>query len=123
MTRALWKLVVVPGIPYGSAVLCLSSGTREFLERCQGRLALGTHGQCTTEAVQEDTSWSTFAAREAVVKASYENRLLHLPATNVARQTLLPTIYASQSTRSTKRTRALRDHFGLAAATPVTVNP
>lgn len=126
VTRALWKLVVVPGITYGNAVLCLSSGTREFLERCQrwvGRLALGTHGQCTTEAVQGDMGWSTFAAREAVAKASYENRLLRLPATNVARQTLLHTIYASQATRWTKRTRALRDRFGLAAATLVTVNP
>ncbi|XP_077545284.1 uncharacterized protein LOC144158338 [Haemaphysalis longicornis] len=126
VTRALWKLVAVPGITYGNAVLCLSSGTREFLERCQrwvGRLALGTHGQCTTEAVQGDMGWSTFAAREAVVKASYENRLLRLPVTNVARQTLLHTIYASQPTRWTKRTRALRDRFGLPAATLVTVNP
>ncbi|KAH9376412.1 hypothetical protein HPB48_022091 [Haemaphysalis longicornis] len=126
VTRALWKFVAVPGITYGNAVLCLSSGTREFLERCQrwvGRLALGTHGQCTTETVQGDMGWSTFAAREAVAKASYENRLLRLPVTNVARQTLLHTIYASQPTRWAKRTRALRDRFGLPAATLVTVNP
>ncbi|KAH9364396.1 hypothetical protein HPB48_012133 [Haemaphysalis longicornis] len=126
VTRALWKLVVVLGITYANAVLCLSSDTREFLERCQrwvGQLALGTHGQCTTEAVQGDMGWSTFAVGEAVAKASYENRLLRLPVTNVARQTLLHTIYASQPPRWTKRTRALRDHFGLPAATLVTVNP
>ncbi|KAH9376780.1 hypothetical protein HPB48_017878 [Haemaphysalis longicornis] len=117
--RALWKLVVMPGITYGNAGLCLSSGTREFLERCQRwvrRLALGTHGQCTTEAVQG-------VIGEAVVKASNENGLLRLPVTNVTRQTLQHTIYASQPTRWTKRTRALRDRFGLPAATLVTVNP
>ncbi|KAH9374583.1 hypothetical protein HPB48_016425 [Haemaphysalis longicornis] len=34
-TSALWKLVAVPGITYGNAVLCLSTSTRKFLERCQ----------------------------------------------------------------------------------------
>ncbi|KAH6920312.1 hypothetical protein HPB50_028701 [Hyalomma asiaticum] len=42
--RALWKMVAVPGLTYANAVLCLSSGIREFLERREreiGRLALG----------------------------------------------------------------------------------
>lgn len=35
VTRVPWKLVVVPAITYGNAVLYLSSEAREFAQRCQ----------------------------------------------------------------------------------------
>lgn len=80
--RVLWKMVAVLGLTYAKAVLCLSTGIREFLERRQievGRMALGTHQQTPVEAIQGQLCWSTFTAREAVAKAAYENRLLRLP--------------------------------------------
>ncbi|KAH7967382.1 hypothetical protein HPB49_024393 [Dermacentor silvarum] len=33
--QALWKMVAVPGLTYVNAILCLSMGVREFLERRQ----------------------------------------------------------------------------------------
>ncbi|KAH9375882.1 hypothetical protein HPB48_018567 [Haemaphysalis longicornis] len=104
VTRAPRKLVVAPAITYGSSMLHLSSGTCKFLERCWQSVVqrtLGTLGQCTTrQAVQGDIGWSTLTARGAVVKASYENRWLHLLVTNVA---------AQPASKVDKRTRVLYD--------------
>ncbi|KAH7979087.1 hypothetical protein HPB49_008059 [Dermacentor silvarum] len=55
VVRALWKMLAVPGLTYANAVLCLSSGVEEFLERRQretGRLALGMHRVTSVEAIQ-----------------------------------------------------------------------
>ncbi|KAH7956866.1 hypothetical protein HPB52_013023 [Rhipicephalus sanguineus] len=116
--RALWKMVAVPGLTYANAVLCLSTGVREFLERRQreiGRLALGVHKHTPVEAIQGEMGWSSFTAREAVAKAGYENRLVRLPEQNVARRMLVHTTFAGRSTRWTRRTAALRRRFGLPA--------
>ncbi|KAH6925290.1 hypothetical protein HPB50_003358 [Hyalomma asiaticum] len=53
MIRDLWKMVHVPGLTFGNAVVCISSTTREWLERKQrevGRAALGGHGRVANEA-------------------------------------------------------------------------
>ncbi|KAH7969418.1 hypothetical protein HPB52_017829 [Rhipicephalus sanguineus] len=83
--RALWsynwyEMVAVPGLTYANAVLCLSTGVWEFLERRQReirRLALGVHKHTPVEAIQGEMGWSSFTAREAVAKAGYENRLVY----------------------------------------------
>lgn len=114
--RALWKMVAVPGLTYANAVLCLSTGMREFLERRQrevGRMALGTHRQTPVEAIQGELGWSSFTAREAVAKAAYENRLLCLPEGNLARQVLVYLGFSGRSTRWTRRTVKLRRVFDL----------
>ncbi|KAH7985834.1 hypothetical protein HPB52_025379 [Rhipicephalus sanguineus] len=106
------------GLTYANAVLCLSTGVREFLERRQreiGRLALRVHKHTPVEVIQGEMGWSSFTAREAVAKAGYENRLVRLPEQNVARRMLAHTIFASRSTRWTRRTAALRRRFGLPA--------
>ncbi|KAG0425530.1 hypothetical protein HPB47_027302 [Ixodes persulcatus] len=51
---------------------------REVMERRQrevGRQALGCHGMVATEAVQGDLGWSSFEAREATSKITYDSRL------------------------------------------------
>ncbi|KAH7949133.1 hypothetical protein HPB49_005559 [Dermacentor silvarum] len=114
--RALWKMVAVKGLTYANAVLCLSSGVWEFLERRQreiGRLAPGVRRLTPVEAIQEEMGWSSFTAREAVAKATYENQLLRLPGENVARPVMVHTIFAEKSTKWMRRTAALRRHFGL----------
>ncbi|KAH7975719.1 hypothetical protein HPB52_004639 [Rhipicephalus sanguineus] len=102
--RALWKMVAVPGLTYANAVLCLSTGVREFLERRQreiGRLALGVHKHTPVEAIQGEMGWSSFTAREAVAKAGCENRLVRLPEQNVARRMLVHTIFAGSKRPAT----------------------
>ncbi|KAH9383312.1 hypothetical protein HPB48_024432 [Haemaphysalis longicornis] len=127
---ALWKMVAVPGLTYANATLCLSAGTREFLERIRqrdaGRMALGVHKNTPVEGIQRDLGWSSFTAREAVAKLSYEGRFLRSPDTNLAHQTLIHTIYSGISTRWTRRTGNLRRRYEVppesiasAAAQPV----
>lgn len=46
VVQSLWKAVMVPGITFGNAVLCLSSAVREFMKQRQhevGTQALGAH--------------------------------------------------------------------------------
>ncbi|KAH9371966.1 hypothetical protein HPB48_022480 [Haemaphysalis longicornis] len=53
--RALWKMVVVMGLTYAKAVMCVSAGTREALERRRrdaGRMALGAHRGVVIEGIQ-----------------------------------------------------------------------
>uniref|UniRef100_A0A6B0UCP1 Putative tick transposon n=1 Tax=Ixodes ricinus TaxID=34613 RepID=A0A6B0UCP1_IXORI len=74
----MWKAVVVPGLTFANAVVCVPGDTRTALERSQrevGRQALGCHGTVANEAVQGDLGWSSFEAREATSKVSYEGRL------------------------------------------------
>ncbi|XP_037505770.1 uncharacterized protein LOC119382110 [Rhipicephalus sanguineus] len=89
MIRDLWKMVHVPGLTFGNAVVCLSPTTREWLERQQrevGRAALGCHGRVANEAVQGDVGWSSFEAREATSKIAYQGRLMLMRRTRWARR-------------------------------------
>ncbi|KAH9378443.1 hypothetical protein HPB48_013927 [Haemaphysalis longicornis] len=116
--RGLWKMVVVPGLTYGNAVLCLSTGTREALERRQreaGRMALGTHKGVAIEGIQGELGWSSFEAREAIAKLSYEVRAFRLPEDNVVRWLLDYMVYRERHTRRSRRTRKLRSIYGLPA--------
>lgn len=89
VVRALWKLVAVPGLAFGNAVLCMSAATRRALEvrqREAGRVALGVHAYTTNEAVQGDMGWSSFEAREATAKLAFERRLSAMPDGRWARE-------------------------------------
>ncbi|KAH7954197.1 hypothetical protein HPB49_016427 [Dermacentor silvarum] len=57
MVRKLWKAVHVPALTFANAIICMSSPTREWLERGQrvvGRLGTGCHGNVANEAIQGD---------------------------------------------------------------------
>ncbi|KAG0438821.1 hypothetical protein HPB47_016853 [Ixodes persulcatus] len=79
--RGQWKMVVVPGIPFGNGVTCLSSTTRNFIETRQreaGRMALRAPSNSPNEAVQGDLGWSGFEVRETVAKTGYERGLARM---------------------------------------------
>ena len=71
VVRGIWKGVMVPGLTFANAVLCLKSDALARLEinqRTVGRLALGAHSKTTNEAVQGDMGWASFEVREAQSK-------------------------------------------------------
>lgn len=115
MVRELWKAVHVPALTFANAVVCLTSSTREWLERGQravGRLAPGCHGRVANEAVQGDLGWSTFEAREARSKIAYDGRLRFMHKDRWARKVF---DYVSQNflrTKWIKRLQHLRRKFG-----------
>ncbi|KAH9384395.1 hypothetical protein HPB48_026402 [Haemaphysalis longicornis] len=125
----MWKMLAVPGLTFANTTLCLSAGTREFSERRQrdaGTMAFGVHKNTQGEEIPGDLGWSSFTAREAVAKLSYEGRLLRLPDTNLAHQTLIHTIYSGIPTRWTQQTANQRCRYEVspefiaeAAAQPV----
>ncbi|XP_077555701.1 uncharacterized protein LOC144170053 [Haemaphysalis longicornis] len=115
MIRDLWKLVHVPGLTFASAVVCLSPGTREWLERQQqevGRAALGCHGRIANEVVQGDVGWSSFEAREASSKITYRGRLLFLPRTRWARRVFEYLLATCMRTDWTQREHKLEGKYG-----------
>ncbi|KAH9371013.1 hypothetical protein HPB48_017002 [Haemaphysalis longicornis] len=107
---------MVPGLTYAGAVLCPSAATKEYLERRQrevGRLALGSHRTTPNEAVQGDMGWSSFAAREATAKLSFEMRAWTLGETNWVYRVRRSLLFTARSTRWTKRVRALSEKYGV----------
>ena len=69
VVRGVWKGVMVPGLSFGNAVLCMRSEIQAGLEiqqRSVGRLALGAHGNTPNEGVQGDMGWASFESREAI---------------------------------------------------------
>lgn len=108
--RSLWKMVHVPALTFANAVLCLSSATREYLERRQrevGRLALGAHRSTPNEAVQGDVGWSSFEAREAVAKLGFEIRAWSLRDTHWVLRVHRCMLFSGETTKWKKRVRAL----------------
>lgn len=115
MVRDLWKLVHVPGLTFANAVVCLSPGTREWLERQQrevGRAALGCHGRVANEAVQGDVGWSSFEAREASSKIAYRGRLLFMSRTRWARRVFEYLSATCLRTDWTRRVYQLEKKYG-----------
>ncbi|KAH7980552.1 hypothetical protein HPB49_017178 [Dermacentor silvarum] len=55
IVRGLWKAVHIPALTFANAIICMSSLTREWLERGQrvvGRLGTGYHGTVANEAIK-----------------------------------------------------------------------
>lgn len=78
-------------------------------------MALGTHKGVAIEGIQGELGWSSFEAREAIAKLSYEGRAFRLPEDNVVRWILDYTVYRERHTRWSRRTRRLRSLYGLPA--------
>uniref|UniRef100_A0A6G5ADS5 Putative tick transposon n=1 Tax=Rhipicephalus microplus TaxID=6941 RepID=A0A6G5ADS5_RHIMP len=78
VVRGIWKGVMVPGLTFGNAVLCMRSEVQARLEIRQReicRLALGAHGNTPNQGVQGDMGWTSFDGREASSKIKFEKRL------------------------------------------------
>ena len=68
VVREIWKGVMVPGLTFGNAVLCMKPDIQARLEikqRGVGRLALGAHGKTPNQGVQGDMGWSSFEGKQA----------------------------------------------------------
>ncbi|KAH9366414.1 hypothetical protein HPB48_009308 [Haemaphysalis longicornis] len=78
-----------------------------------GRLALGSHRTTPNEAVQGDMGWSSFAAREATAKLSFEMRAWTLGETNWVYRVRRCLLFTARSKRWTKRMRALSEKYGV----------
>ncbi|XP_037562749.1 uncharacterized protein LOC119442090 [Dermacentor silvarum] len=115
MVRELWKAVHVPTLTFTNAIICMSSPTREWLERGQrvvGRLGTGCHGNVANEAIQGDLGWSSFEAREAKSKISYDGRLRAMGKHRWARRVFDYVTVNGVRTRWMKRLQQLRKKFG-----------
>ncbi|CAN8002271.1 unnamed protein product, partial [Ixodes hexagonus] len=114
VTRAVWKMVAVPGLTFGNGVLCLSSRTRECLEVRQrevGRAALGASRGSPNEAVQGDMGFSSLEAREARAKLGFERRLCQMQEGRWARQAFKYIHLKCLWTRWVRRTRQLAHRY------------
>ncbi|XP_037514724.1 uncharacterized protein LOC119391121 [Rhipicephalus sanguineus] len=116
LVRELWKSVHVPCLTFANAIICLTSRTREWLERGQrevGRLALGCHGRVAVEAIQGDVGWSTFEAREATSKIAYEGRLRFMNDHRWARRMFRYLHFVGLRTQWLNRVYFLRRKYGM----------
>uniref|UniRef100_UPI0022405C0D hypothetical protein n=1 Tax=Klebsiella pneumoniae TaxID=573 RepID=UPI0022405C0D len=114
VVRGIWKGVMVPGLTFANAVLCLKSDAISGLEvnqRTVGRLALGAHGKTTNEAVQGDMGWASFEAREAQSKRCFEGRLRAMDQSRWAAKVFRYIYMKSVDTQWRKRTRRLRTKY------------
>ena len=78
VTREIWKSIWVPAITYGNAIMNLSAATMNMLDRTQravGRHAMQCRFTCASQFVDGEFGVSSFWAREAQAKLSYESRL------------------------------------------------
>uniref|UniRef100_G3MST8 Tick transposon n=1 Tax=Amblyomma maculatum TaxID=34609 RepID=G3MST8_AMBMU len=111
VVRGVWKGVMVPGLTFGNAVLCMKSEVQSGLEirqRKVGRLALGAHGNTPNEGVQGDMGWASFEVREAISKLKYDQRLTEMEESRWARKMYKHLFMKSLNTKWTNRTRKLR---------------
>ncbi|KAG0428689.1 hypothetical protein HPB47_024343 [Ixodes persulcatus] len=85
-----------------------------------GRQALGCHGMVATEAVQRDLGWSSFEAREATSKITYDSRLRLMDRGRWAKRLLVYTYLTGVQTGWRKRLYQLEKKDGF-FSTPVTL--
>ncbi|KAG0418260.1 hypothetical protein HPB47_005015 [Ixodes persulcatus] len=115
--------VVVPGLTFANAVLCVPGTVREVMERRQrevGRQALGCHGLVATEAVQGDLRWSSFEASEATSKITYDSRLRLMDRGRWVKKLFVYTYFTGVQTGWRKRLYQLEKKYGF-FSTPVTI--
>ncbi|XP_075748102.1 uncharacterized protein LOC142814045 [Rhipicephalus microplus] len=122
--RALWnynryhvrgiKGVMVPGLTFGKAVLCMRSEVQARLEIDQRgicRLALGAHGNTPNQRVQGDMGWTSFEGREASSKIKFEKRLREMGEERWARKVFSYLYMKNVDTKWRKRTRKLTGKY------------
>ena len=115
VVRGIWKGVMVPGLSFGNAVLCVRAEVQSSLEirqRSVGRLALGAHGKTPNEGVQGDMGWASFEGREAISKLKFEQRLSEMEDTRWAGKVYKYLYMKSLNTKWTNRTRKLTYKYG-----------
>ncbi|KAG0424794.1 hypothetical protein HPB47_028015 [Ixodes persulcatus] len=73
VTRAVWKMVVVPGLTFGNSALCLPSGTRQYLEvrQREPRSSLELQQSIRTRVIESETRRWAEAARRKPALALY----------------------------------------------------
>uniref|UniRef100_A0A6G5AH49 Putative tick transposon n=1 Tax=Rhipicephalus microplus TaxID=6941 RepID=A0A6G5AH49_RHIMP len=72
VVRGIWRGVMVPGLKFGNAVLCMRSEVQVRLKIKQRGLALGAHMNTQNQGVQGYMGWTTFEGREASSKIKFE---------------------------------------------------
>ncbi|KAH7935818.1 hypothetical protein HPB52_013975 [Rhipicephalus sanguineus] len=87
----------------------------EVRQREEGRIALGVHAFTPNGAVQDDLGSSSFEAREAVAKLSYERRLSGPPDGRWAREVYKYVHLRSVRTKWVARTRSLSERHRVEA--------
>ncbi|KAG0413123.1 hypothetical protein HPB47_009732 [Ixodes persulcatus] len=92
----------------------------ERRQRQVGRQALGCHGMVATEAVQGDLGWSSFEAREATSKTTYDSRLRIMDRGRWAKRLFIYTYLTGVQTVWRRRLYQLEKKYGF-FATPVTI--
>ncbi|KAG0412322.1 hypothetical protein HPB47_010528 [Ixodes persulcatus] len=115
MIKELWKAVHVPGLTFANEIVSASAETRAWIERRQrdvGRQSLNCHGNVAIEAIQRDIGWSTFEAREASSKRTYQGRLLHMDRHRWARRVFDYISVNCVQTQWTKPVNQLRKKYG-----------
>ncbi|XP_077531313.1 uncharacterized protein LOC144143430 [Haemaphysalis longicornis] len=115
VVRGMWKGVMVPGLTFANAVLCLKSDVPSGLEvnqRTVGRLALGAHGKTTNEAVQGDMGWASFEVREAQSKICFEMMLRAMDKRRWAAKVFRYLYLKSVDTQWLRKTRRLMIKYG-----------
>uniref|UniRef100_A0A6G5AG55 Putative tick transposon n=1 Tax=Rhipicephalus microplus TaxID=6941 RepID=A0A6G5AG55_RHIMP len=114
VVRGIWKGVMVPGLTFGNAVLCMRSEVQARLEIKQrgiGRLALGAHGNTPNQGVQGDMGWTSFEGREASSKIKFEKRLREMGEERWARKVFSYLYMKNVDTKWRKRTRKLTGKY------------
>ena len=114
VVRGIWKGVMVPGLTFGNAVLCMRSEVQARLEikqRGVGRLALGAHGKTPNQGVQGDMGWTSFECREASSKIEFEDRLREMEGKRWARKVFSYLYMRNVDTKWRKRTRKLSSKY------------
>ena len=114
VVRGIWKGVMVPGLTFGNAVLCMRSEVQARLEIKQrgiGRLALGAHGNTPNQGVQGDMGWTSFEGREASSKIEFEERLRKMGEERWARKVFSYLYMKNVDTKWRKRTRKLSSKY------------
>lgn len=114
VVRGIWKGVMVPGLTFGNAVLCMRPDIQAKLEikqRGVGRLALGAHGNTPNQGVQGDMGWTSFEGREASSKIEFEERLREMEEEQWARKVFSYLYMRNVDTKWRKRTRKLSSKY------------
>ncbi|XP_050042484.2 uncharacterized protein [Dermacentor andersoni] len=114
VVRGIWKGVMVPGLTFDNAVLCMRAETRQQLETRQhgvGRLTLGAHGKTPNLGVQGHLQWSSFDGREASSKVAFEERMRKMGELWWARKVFTYLYTRNVDTRWRKRTRKLTSKY------------
>uniref|UniRef100_A0A6G5AAH8 Putative tick transposon n=1 Tax=Rhipicephalus microplus TaxID=6941 RepID=A0A6G5AAH8_RHIMP len=114
VARGLWKGVMVPGLTFGNAVLCMRSEVQARLQieqRGIGRLALGAHGNTPNRGVQGDMGWTSFEGRKASSKIKFRKRLREAGEECWARKVFSYWYMKNVDTKWRKRTRKMTGKY------------